>query len=60
MTPALAVEQAATAKAVSPRLARLKVLAERAAKLNEGVLKERIAVRDPYGGWAIKVQVTPL
>lgn len=43
-------------KPPSARMVKLLALAERAAKLNEGIIKERVAVRDPYGGYAIVVR----
>lgn len=40
----------------SERMVKLRALAARAANLNEGILKERVAVPDPFGGYAIVVR----
>lgn len=37
----------------SPRMAKLKAVAERAVKLSEGALKERVAVPNPKGGYTM-------
>jgi hypothetical protein len=42
----------------SDRMLKLRALAARAAALNEGILKERVAVPDPFGGYAIVVRET--
>lgn len=48
--------QTAQPEAVSPRMAKLLNLTERVTKLNEGAKKERVAVRDPYGGYVMVVR----
>ena len=37
----------------SPRMVKLREVAERAAKLNRVVLKERVAIPDPNGGYVM-------
>lgn len=43
-------------KLVSPRMTKLLKLSERVTKLNEGAKQERVAVRDPYGGYVMVVR----
>lgn len=51
MKPANQLKQQQNAS--SPRMEKLKALAERAVKLSEGALKESVAVPSPKGGYTM-------
>lgn len=55
--PQVLLPRALGSKAPSAKMAKLRELAERAAKLGEGEKKELIAVRDPFGGYVMEVRV---
>lgn len=43
-------------RSVSPRLAKLNALAQQAVQLGGGILKERVAVPNPTGGYKMVVR----